>query len=259
MGPRLSPGYHRSDGPTQPRALSGAARAGGLRRRAPHGDQRRRATTAALARAAPTPAASATATPDEEAEGAQAAARPTRSSRATRHPPSRRRRTCRCHRSRSSTPTSTTRRCPSGRRSSCASERPRPRGGCSPPCWRSRSRPPRAPPTRPRPISAPSALVVEASTADVAYAKQPDRRRAIASATKLMTALLTLERSRPSTVLPRRPLPRAARRVEDQPAPGEQMTVADLLRGLLIESANDAAATLADARRRLARPRSCAR
>jgi D-alanyl-D-alanine carboxypeptidase (penicillin-binding protein 5/6) len=97
----------------------------------------------------------------------------------------------------------------------------------------------------PPPVSAPSALVVEGSTADVAYAKQPDRRRAIASATKLMTALLTLERSRPSTVLRAvryRALP-AESKINLQP--GEAMTVADLMRGLLIESANDAAATLA--------------
>jgi D-alanyl-D-alanine carboxypeptidase (penicillin-binding protein 5/6) len=81
--------------------------------------------------------------------------------------------------------------------------------------------------------------------ADVAYAKQPDRRRAIASTTKLMTALLTLERSRPSTVyraVRYRALP-AESQIELRP--GEKMTVADLLRGMLIESANDAAATLA--------------
>jgi serine-type D-Ala-D-Ala carboxypeptidase (penicillin-binding protein 5/6) len=97
----------------------------------------------------------------------------------------------------------------------------------------------------PPPVSAQSALVVEGSTADVAYAKQPDRRRAIASATKLMTALLTLERSRPSTeyrAVRYRALP-AESKINLQP--GEAMTVADLLRGLLIESANDAAATLA--------------
>jgi len=94
-------------------------------------------------------------------------------------------------------------------------------------------------------VSAPSALVVEGSTADVAYAKQADRRRPIASATKLMTALLTLERSRPSTVyraVRYRALP-AESKISLQA--GERMTVADLLRGLLIESANDAAATLA--------------
>jgi serine-type D-Ala-D-Ala carboxypeptidase (penicillin-binding protein 5/6) len=99
--------------------------------------------------------------------------------------------------------------------------------------------------TPPPDVSAPSALVVEASTADVAYAKQARRRRSIASTTKLMTALLTLERSRPSTVY-------RAVRYRALPAEskinlraGEKMTVADLLRGMLIESANDAAATLA--------------
>ena len=98
----------------------------------------------------------------------------------------------------------------------------------------------------PPPISAPSALVVESTTADVAYARQPERRRAIASATKLMTALLTLERSRPSTVL--RAVPYRALPVESKInlRPGERMTVADLLRGLLVESANDAAVTLAE-------------
>jgi D-alanyl-D-alanine carboxypeptidase (penicillin-binding protein 5/6) len=97
----------------------------------------------------------------------------------------------------------------------------------------------------PPPISAPSALVVESSTADVAYAKQADKERAIASTTKLMTALLTLERARPSDELRAvryRALP-AESKINLQP--GEPMTVADLLRALLIESANDAAATLA--------------
>ena len=100
--------------------------------------------------------------------------------------------------------------------------------------------------TKPPDVAAPSALVVEASTGDVAYDRAPNGRRQIASATKLMTALLTLERSRPSTVY-------RASRYRALPVeskinlrPGERMTVADLLRGLLIESANDAAVTLAE-------------
>ncbi len=100
--------------------------------------------------------------------------------------------------------------------------------------------------TAPPAVSAPSAIVVEATTGEVAYAKAPDRRSAIASTTKLMTALLTLERAKPSAVL------RGARYhalpVESKIdlRPGERMTVADLLRALLIESANDAAETLAE-------------
>jgi D-alanyl-D-alanine carboxypeptidase (penicillin-binding protein 5/6) len=96
-------------------------------------------------------------------------------------------------------------------------------------------------------VSAQSALVVEASTGDELFAKAADKRRAIASTTKLMTALLTLERAKPGTIVPAsryRALP-----VESKIGltAGERMTVADLLRGLLVGSANDAAATLADA------------
>jgi D-alanyl-D-alanine carboxypeptidase len=98
-------------------------------------------------------------------------------------------------------------------------------------CCCSPSRRSHAPPRPPPSTTASSAIVIEASTADVAFAKQPDRRRAIASTTKLMTALLTLERSRPSTVyraVRYHALP-AESQIELQP--GEKMTVADLLRG----------------------------
>jgi len=95
-------------------------------------------------------------------------------------------------------------------------------------------------------ISAGSAIVVNAANGDVLYARSPDRRRAIASTTKLMTALLTLE----SVSLNDR---FAAVRYRAAPAevtiglrPGERMTVRDLMRALLLPSANDAAATLAE-------------
>lgn len=95
-------------------------------------------------------------------------------------------------------------------------------------------------------VTAPSAIMVEASTGDVLFAKAADKRRAIASTTKLMTALLVLEGSKPGTLLPAaryRALP-----VESKIGlrPGERLTVADLLRGLLVGSANDAAVTLAE-------------
>ena len=87
--------------------------------------------------------------------------------------------------------------------------------------------------------------------------RRPTAAAQIASATKLMTALLTLERSRPSAVF--RAVRYRALPVESKInlRPGERMTVADLLRGLLIESANDAAVTLAERVARLARRTSC--
>jgi serine-type D-Ala-D-Ala carboxypeptidase (penicillin-binding protein 5/6) len=101
-------------------------------------------------------------------------------------------------------------------------------------------------PDCPSSVGAPNAIVLEVSTGSVACARAPDRRRPVGSTTKLMTALLTLERAKLSdtfTAARYRPLP-----VESKIGlvPGERMTVADLMRGLLVESGNDAAATLAE-------------
>jgi D-alanyl-D-alanine carboxypeptidase (penicillin-binding protein 5/6) len=91
-----------------------------------------------------------------------------------------------------------------------------------------------------------SAILVQPETGDVVYAKNADRERPIASTTKLMTALLTLERSSLDDVVPAAPYdPLPAESVINLRA-GERMTVRDLLRGLLLASANDAAVTLAD-------------
>jgi D-alanyl-D-alanine carboxypeptidase (penicillin-binding protein 5/6) len=94
-------------------------------------------------------------------------------------------------------------------------------------------------------VRAPAALLVEPATNDVVFARDARRQRAIASTTKLMTALVTLEQARLSDVVTTaryRALP--AESVAGLQA-GERMTVADLLRALLLASANDAAATLA--------------
>jgi D-alanyl-D-alanine carboxypeptidase (penicillin-binding protein 5/6) len=101
-------------------------------------------------------------------------------------------------------------------------------------------RPPRCP------ADVPSAIVIEVSTGTVACATNANQRRPIASTTKLMTALLTLERAKLSDVYTA---------ADYQPSPaesqiglerGERMSVRDLMRGLLVESANDAAVTLAE-------------
>jgi len=86
---------------------------------------------------------------------------------------------------------------------------------------------------------------VEPTTGDVVFQREARRERPIASTTKLMTALVTLEREKLSKVLTT--VPYHALPVESVIGlrGGERMTVADLLRGLLLASANDAAATLA--------------
>ena len=94
-------------------------------------------------------------------------------------------------------------------------------------------------------LRAKAAIVMEASTGDVLLARNSRQRRPMASTTKLMTALVSIERSDLDDVLSATDY--AAAPVESQIGlrPGERMNVRDLLRALLLPSANDAAATLA--------------
>ena len=98
---------------------------------------------------------------------------------------------------------------------------------------------------RPPAVRAPSAILVEPATGDVVYQRKAQQERPIASTTKLMTALLTLERVDLDDVVTAVPYsPAAAESVVGLRA-GERLTIRDLLRALLLASANDAAATLA--------------
>jgi serine-type D-Ala-D-Ala carboxypeptidase (penicillin-binding protein 5/6) len=94
-------------------------------------------------------------------------------------------------------------------------------------------------------ISAQSAIVVDAATGDVLYARGANRERPIASTTKLMTALLTLERVSLTDVFTAPPYQALPAESQIGLKTGERMAVRDLLRALLLPSANDAAATLA--------------
>jgi serine-type D-Ala-D-Ala carboxypeptidase (penicillin-binding protein 5/6) len=106
--------------------------------------------------------------------------------------------------------------------------------------------PARAVADRPPQISAPSAVVLEASTGEVLYERTADKRRPIASTTKLMTALLTMERARLSDKATASSYVASPIESKLSLRPGERLSVADLLRGLMLESANDAAVTLAE-------------
>lgn len=97
----------------------------------------------------------------------------------------------------------------------------------------------------PPPTSGQAALVADARTGEVMHAVRGSRPRPIASATKLMTALLTLERARLDDVFRAAPYSAAPIESKINLARGERMTVRDLLTALVLESANDAAMTLA--------------
>lgn len=95
-------------------------------------------------------------------------------------------------------------------------------------------------------LSARAAMLIDESTGQVLYASNANAGRPIASTTKLMTALLTLEDVRHLSTMFVAPNYRAA--AGDSQiglAPGERMSVHDLLLALLIPSADDAAEDLA--------------
>jgi D-alanyl-D-alanine carboxypeptidase (penicillin-binding protein 5/6) len=94
-------------------------------------------------------------------------------------------------------------------------------------------------------LQARAAIVMEASTGDVLLSKHSRDRRSIASATKLMTVLVALQRTDLDDVFTAANYHAAPGESQIGLRPGERMSVRDLLRATLLPSANDAAAALA--------------
>ena len=97
----------------------------------------------------------------------------------------------------------------------------------------------------PSSVGAQAAIVIEVETGTVVCERQADKRLSIGSATKLMTALVTLENAKLSQTFTASSYQPAPIESQIRLLPGERMKVSDLLRGLLLESGNDAAAALA--------------
>src|SRR5919201_897717 len=96
-------------------------------------------------------------------------------------------------------------------------------------------------------LSARAAILVDASDGRVLWAWRPHARLPIASTTKIMTALLVLERLEPRQLVS---VSRRATRVplvKEGLRPGERVQAWKLLDGLLVYSGNDDAAALAQA------------
>jgi D-alanyl-D-alanine carboxypeptidase (penicillin-binding protein 5/6) len=99
-------------------------------------------------------------------------------------------------------------------------------------------------------VDAGSAILADLDSGQVLFRRAPDQRRPIASVTKIMTALLVLERSGLEDVVTVGP---EATFPEDQAGlsalglrAGERIDVHELLYALLLQSANDAAIALAE-------------
>jgi D-alanyl-D-alanine carboxypeptidase (penicillin-binding protein 5/6) len=96
----------------------------------------------------------------------------------------------------------------------------------------------------PPPVGA-RALIVADENGEILLQKNADRRRPMASITKLMTALVTLEHARPRDVVTVRGRAPAVGESTINLRSGERIAVRDLLAAALVQSANDAAYALA--------------
>lgn len=95
------------------------------------------------------------------------------------------------------------------------------------------------------PLSAPAAAVLDAGTGRPVFGRAGGQRRLIASTTKIMTALVTVSSVRLDRICTAPPYAASPLETQIGLRAGERMRVRDLLRALLLPSANDAAATLA--------------
>ena len=92
-----------------------------------------------------------------------------------------------------------------------------------------------------------SAIVMDAATGNVLYAKNPDLRLMPASTTKLMTALVVIERANLSDIVTISKNASYAAPTKIGLRQGDRITVETLLYSALMKSANDAAVALAEA------------
>jgi len=100
-------------------------------------------------------------------------------------------------------------------------------------------------------ISAGQAILIDGDTGDVLYEKASDEKAYPASTTKIMTALITLEtlKEHDSPLDQKITVPQIAEGVEGSSIylkAGEQISIEDLLYGLMLVSGNDAAVALAE-------------
>ncbi|HVB10190.1 MAG TPA: D-alanyl-D-alanine carboxypeptidase family protein [Bacillota bacterium] len=95
-------------------------------------------------------------------------------------------------------------------------------------------------------VTADAAVLIDAATGTILWSRQATQSRAPASTTKMMTALLALELGNPDDPVTVGP---DAVNVEGSSIylrAGERIALSELLKGLLLKSANDAAVAIAD-------------
>lgn len=95
-------------------------------------------------------------------------------------------------------------------------------------------------------IKAPAAILIDERTGEVLWEKNADERRSAASTTKMMTAILALEREEMDDTITVGEEVAAAGPYGIKLSVGEQVALQDLLYALMLSSANDSALVIAD-------------
>lgn len=95
-------------------------------------------------------------------------------------------------------------------------------------------------------VDARAAIVLDAATKEVLFESDAHKQMAMASITKLMTALIVLEKGNLNDVVTVNQADVIETGSDIDLRSGEQIRLGDLLRATLIKSANDAAVTMAD-------------
>ncbi|WP_207648956.1 D-alanyl-D-alanine carboxypeptidase family protein [Caldicoprobacter faecalis] len=105
---------------------------------------------------------------------------------------------------------------------------------------------PSAVPSMPPSTAARAAVVMEASSKRVLYAKNPHMKLPMASTTKIMTAILAIEMGNLEDVVTVSPKAVGVEGSSIYLAKGERLTLEQLLYGLMLRSGNDAAVAIAE-------------
>ena len=101
------------------------------------------------------------------------------------------------------------------------------------------------PPTAPPPIKGESAIVVDVASGRVLYAKNADQPRAVASTQKIITALCILDAGNIDKPVTIQPIDAACEPTKLDLKPGDSYPRRELLKVLMVKSANDVARALA--------------
>lgn len=95
-------------------------------------------------------------------------------------------------------------------------------------------------------ISARAAILIDAASGRVLYAKNADTRYPMASTTKIMTALLALENSAPNELVTASESAAGTGGTSIYLSAGETLSMEEMLKGLMLRSGNDAAVAIAE-------------